>query len=93
MPDAVQGNGQGRPPLGGLARDGSRYMSGMTDGDRARARAARLLPEEAVVGSEDPLRQAEVILEESDEREERRDGSPEADVEHRRSEETVPPVD
>jgi hypothetical protein len=65
----------------------------MTERDRARARAARLLPEEAAAGSEDPLHQAEVILEESDEREERRDGSPSADVEHRRSEDTVPPVD
>jgi hypothetical protein len=65
----------------------------MTDGDRAKRRAARLLPEEAVAGSEDPLLQAEVILEESDEREESRDGSPGAPVEHRRSEDTVPPVD
>lgn len=39
------------------------------DADRERiASRAELLPEEAVAGSEDPTRQAEEILEDSDER-------------------------
>lgn len=52
-----------------------------------------LLPEEAVVGSDDPHAQAEAILAESDERSLDRDASPSTHLEHRRSEDTVPPVD
>lgn len=37
--------------------------------DRTESRAEHLLPEEQVAGSDDPERQAEVILADSDERE------------------------
>ncbi|MDT4986210.1 MAG: hypothetical protein QOI74_304 [Micromonosporaceae bacterium] len=58
--------------------------------DRADSRAADLLPEERVAGSDDPRAQAAAILAESDDREE----DPEATAtEHRTSEQTVtPPV-
>jgi hypothetical protein len=59
------------------------------DLDRAEARAESLLPEEVEAGSDDPLAQAEAILEESDEREEDRVDPPGQPVEHRRSEDTV----
>ena len=42
-------------------------MTDIPDEDHVKARA-ELLPEEAAAGSEDPQRQAEVILEESQER-------------------------
>jgi hypothetical protein len=57
----------------------------MTD-DRTDRRAADLLPEERAVGSADPRAQAEAILAESDEREDR----PAAE-EQRRSGETSDP--
>jgi len=59
--------------------------------DRVESRAEHLLPEEEAVGSDDPTAQAEVILEESDERmEEAVQGDPEGDDQIRRkSEETA----
>lgn len=58
---------------------------------RVARRAAQLLPEEDVVGSDDPDRQAEAILEDSDARSEDRDAAPGSFVEHRTSEEATPP--
>lgn len=52
---------------------------------RVEARADKLLPDEE--GSADPETQAAAILEESDERQDRRDP-----VEHRRSGEATPPA-
>lgn len=43
-------------------------MSDQPDEDRISERARDLTPEELRVGSDDPLRQAEVILADSDER-------------------------
>jgi hypothetical protein len=60
-----------------------------TEGDRAKARADALLSEEAEAGSDDPLAQAEAILEESDAREDDRVDPPGQGVEHRTSAETV----
>jgi hypothetical protein len=57
--------------------------------ERVRARADALLPEEEEAGSDDPMAQAEAILEESDEREDDRVDPPGQPVEHRRSEDTV----
>jgi hypothetical protein len=65
----------------------------MTETDRVRSRADNLLPEEKDAGSDDPRRQAEAILEESDERQADRTASPATHLEHRHSQETVPPVD
>jgi hypothetical protein len=59
------------------------------NGDRVRARADTLLPEEEEAGSDDPMAQAAAILEESDEREDDRIDPPGQPVEHRRSEDTV----
>jgi hypothetical protein len=56
--------------------------------EQVQTRAA-LLPEEAAVGSDDPLAQAEVILEDSAERTEDRESAPTTFLEHRRSEDTV----
>jgi hypothetical protein len=63
------------------------------EGDRAKARADALLSEEAEAGSDDPLAQAEVILEESDAREDDRVDPPGQGVEHRTSADTVDPPD
>jgi hypothetical protein len=65
----------------------------MTEPDRVRTRAGKLLPEEKDAGSDDPRRQAGAILEESDERQGDRTASPATHLEHRRSEDIVPPVD
>jgi len=54
---------------------------------------AHLLPEEAAAGSDDPERQAAAILEESSERILRGASMSTAQVEHRTSEDTVPPPD
>ena len=59
---------------------------------RVARRAAELLPEEDTVGSADPRRQAEVILEESDARSEDRDAAPDSFVERRTSDEATPPT-
>ena len=59
-----------------------------TDG-RARARASAPLPEERSAGTEDPVRQASVILEESDKRQLSRDAAPDTVLEKRRSSETA----
>jgi hypothetical protein len=60
--------------------------------DRVASRAANLLPEEDAAGSDDPQRQAEAILAESDERSEDRDAAPHSFVEHRTSDEATPPT-
>jgi hypothetical protein len=57
----------------------------MTD-DRTDQRAAELLPEERAAGSDDPRAQADAILADSDQREDR----PEP-AEKRRSDQTVTP--
>jgi hypothetical protein len=54
------------------------------------AARAHLLPEEVAAGSDDPHRQAEVILEESAERVVE-SGDPSAAIERRTSEDTVEP--
>jgi hypothetical protein len=50
---------------------------------------AELLPEEQVVGSDDPDAQAEAILAESDERQASRDAAPSTHLEHRTSDEVT----
>jgi hypothetical protein len=59
------------------------------DPERVKARADALLPEEIEAGTDDATAQAEVILEESDAREDDRVDPPGQGVEHRRSEDTV----
>jgi hypothetical protein len=54
-------------------------------------RRAELLPEEEQVGSDDPVTQAEAVLEDSEARTRDRDAAPGSTVEHRRSEDTVDP--
>jgi hypothetical protein len=58
------------------------------DDERASSRS-ELLPEEQVVGSEDPEAQARAILAESDERTESRDAAPSTHLEHRTSDEVT----
>jgi deazaflavin-dependent oxidoreductase (nitroreductase family) len=65
---------------------------GMPDDEHV-AKRAELLPEEKVVGSDDPEAQAEAILEESEERTASRDASPGTHLEHRTSDEVTPPVE
>lgn len=60
----------------------------MVDKHRARARAAERLPEEAVGDADVATAMAEAVLEESDERQERRGGG----VEHRTSRDATPPA-
>ena len=57
--------------------------------DRVDSRAEHLLPEEEVAGSDDPTAQAEVILEESDEREADPEAAPDTVLERRTSEEAA----
>lgn len=57
--------------------------------DRIEHRAADLLPEEQVAGSDDPRAQAEAILAESDEREEIPNAAPDSFHERRRSGDTT----
>lgn len=65
----------------------------MTDADdRVERRAAHLLPEEQRPGSDDAQAQAEIILEESDERQASREAAPDSVVEHRTSDEATPPL-
>jgi hypothetical protein len=63
-----------------------------TDDDRVPSRA-ELLPEEQAAGSDDPDAQAEAILAESDERQNDRDAAPDAEIEHRTSEDVTDAVD
>jgi hypothetical protein len=60
----------------------------MTD-ERSESRADHLLPEEQVVGSDDPQAQAEAILEDSDERESDPEAAPDTILERRTSEEAA----
>ena len=64
----------------------------MPDDEKVSTRA-ELLPEEKQAGSDDPEAQAEAILEDSEERTEDRDASPGTHLEHRRSEDLVPPME
>ena len=59
---------------------------------RVARRAAELLPEEDAVGSANPVKQAEVILDDSDARSEDRNAAPDSFVEHRTSDEATPPA-
>jgi hypothetical protein len=68
-------------------------MSDTTPDPRVERRAAALLPEEDAAGSDDPKRQAEVILEDSDARASDREAAPDSFVEHRTSDEATPPTD
>ena len=67
--------------------------SPMEPDPRVTSRADALLPEEQRAGAGDAVRQAEVILEESDARQNDRDAAPGSSVEHRTSEDTTPPPD
>jgi hypothetical protein len=61
--------------------------------DRVGHRAADLLPEERVTGSDDPEAQAEAILADSDEREADLEAAPDSFLEHRTSAKTMMPGD
>jgi hypothetical protein len=63
------------------------------ENDRVTSRAEDLLPEERIAGSDDPHGQAEVILDESDERQDDRDAASDTLVEHRSSVDVTPPPD
>ncbi|MGS2616944.1 hypothetical protein ACVCAH_20835 [Micromonospora sp. LZ34] len=61
-----------------------------SDQERVESRA-HLLPEEAAVGSDDPVAQADAVLDESDIREEDRNAAPDTFLERRTSDQTVTP--
>jgi hypothetical protein len=61
--------------------------------ERLVASRAELLPEEKEAGSDDPTAQARAILEDSEARALDREAAPGTVVEHRRSEDTVEPLD
>jgi hypothetical protein len=63
-----------------------------TQDSRVARRAASLLPEEDVAGSDDPHAQAAEILADSDARSLDREAAPGSFVEHRTSDEATPPV-
>ena len=77
------------PPA--VSNDGSDDESAEPSAEAVESRA-NLLPEEAAAGSDDPKRQAEVILEESNERV-LAGGERDAAVERRTSADTVEPPD
>lgn len=60
---------------------------------RTQSRAESLLPEEQEAGSDDPTRQAEEILAESDARSDGRAAPSAKPIERRQSEDTVEPVE
>jgi hypothetical protein len=59
--------------------------------DRVQERAAHLLPEERVAGSDDPETQAEQILNDSDAREPFDESTPDLRIDHRQSTDTIEP--
>ncbi|MEH0929361.1 hypothetical protein [Micromonospora sp. CPCC 205558] len=63
------------------------------DQDRVESRAHHLLPEETVVGSDDPEAQAEAILTESDIRAADQNAAPDTVLERRTSDQTVAAVE
>jgi hypothetical protein len=67
-------------------------MSSDSD-ERVDQRAADLLPEELVAGSDDPRAQAQAILGDSDAREAHPGAAPDSFVEHRTSAQTVTPTE
>lgn len=69
------------------------YHAGMSEpgSDRVQERAAHLLPEERVVGSDDPEKQAEQILNDSEAREAFDESTPDRRIHHRQSADTVDP--
>ncbi len=71
---------------------GRRSAPNDADQQRVESRAEKLLPEEREAGSDDPVRQAATILDESDERTDGRLADL-RDAERRRSQETVEPAD
>jgi hypothetical protein len=56
-------------------------------------RARNLLPEERTAGTDNPEEQTSQVLSDSDSRQADRNSAPGSTVEHRRSAETVDPVD
>ncbi len=66
-------------------------MPDSPDPKRVQDRADSLLPEEQAAGSDDPVLQAETILEDSDARSADKIPPAGKPVEHRRSEDTVEP--
>ncbi|MDG4767364.1 hypothetical protein O7632_25210 [Solwaraspora sp. WMMD406] len=58
--------------------------------ERIESRARHLLPEEEAAGSDDPVRQAETILDDSDRREADPNAAPDTILERRTSAETAP---
>jgi hypothetical protein len=67
------------------------YHAGMSESasDRIQERAAHLLPEKRVAGSDDPEAQAEQILNDSDAREAFDESAPDLRIDHRQSTDTV----
>ena len=63
------------------------------DEERVTTRAAQVVRDEHEVSSRDAKAQARAILEDSEMRTRDRDAAPGSFVEHRRSEDTVPPDD
>lgn len=66
-------------------------MDSDPDDERVASRASELLPEEQVVGSDDPEAQAEAILEDSEERTADRTAAPDTVLEHRTSDDATEP--
>jgi hypothetical protein len=100
---ATQGFARSVPPAPtsfGLSDEAIRVFAHMSDDnftadvddDRVATRA-QLVGKEHDVGSDDPTAQARTILEDSELRTVDREAAPGSFVEHRRSEDTVPPED
>jgi hypothetical protein len=85
------------PARRGVRRRCDGYVTTMSDhqnpDDERVAERAELLEAERAAGSDDPERQARIILEEGDERTFDRDAAPGSFVEHRTSDEATPPPD
>jgi hypothetical protein len=64
-------------------------MSDDNDPERFESRASHLLPEEELVGSDDPRAQAAAILQESDVREDDPQAAPDSFLERRTSEQAT----
>jgi len=79
----------------GAGSEAGSELTAEPDAERVRLRAAELLPEERAAGSADPLAQAAAVLADSNERTDGVDdvAAPAHFPEHRRSEDTVDPVE
>jgi hypothetical protein len=79
--------------VGGVVRENDGYKPGMASQQPRQKRSRNPLPEERTAGTDNAEEQTSQVLSDSDSRQADRNSAPGTVVEHRRSAETVEPVD